>query len=84
MDGRVNMASEAIVLACLPELFPTADLPRPHFYDPDPEDVARFSEELAKAYRYAPRKRGAGPGGSRGDHWEWMRQHPIAWEQCSS
>ena len=48
------MASEAIVLACLPELFPTADLPRPHFYDPDPEDVAHFSEELAKAYRYAP------------------------------
>ena len=84
VDGRVSMASEAKALACLPDLFPTAPLPTPHFDDPDPDDVARFEEELIKAYKYAPRKRGAGPGGARGEHWEWMPQHPLAWEQCSA
>ena len=31
LDGRVNMASEAKALTCLPVIFPDSDLPNPHF-----------------------------------------------------
>ena len=36
VDGRVNMASEAKAVACLPELFPDADLPKPTSTTPTP------------------------------------------------
>ena len=64
VDGRQSMAPEQKALNYLPSLFPTAPLPTPAIGDPDPDDIARFEEELIKAYRYAPRKRGAGPGGT--------------------
>ena len=82
VDGAVPLASDAKARKCLPKLFPQAGS-QPAMPDCEPvaEDEQRFMKELAAAYRHAPRNRGAGPGGTLGEHWNWMpAEHPYPFE----
>ena len=73
IDCRSPMASDSKARRCLPHLFPQspAQPEKPHRAT-QPEDVERFLTELRSAYRFAPRNRGSGPGGTLGEHWSWM------------
>ena len=81
IDGQAKLASEEKARTCLPRLFPRArSQPQIPISEPAPEDVERFLSELSKAYQHAPKNRGAGPGGSRGEHWKWMPMFEPSWQ----
>ena len=77
-DGPMQMAADAKARSCLPSLFPRAAAqPLIAASRPTAEDVDGFLEELCKAYKHSPKHRGAGPGGSRCEHWSWMPEHEL-------
>ena len=80
IDTKLGMADDRKARRCLPHLFPQA-LSQPIMEERDPadEDVTRFRRELCRAYQYAPRHRGSGPGAAKNEHWSWMPRHEDAW-----
>ena len=87
VDGKTKLASDALAVDKLLALFPSArklpDLSGVDNAVPATDDVERFLAELAKAVKYAPNKRGAGPGGGRSEHWSWMVKHDEAWKRIA-
>ena len=80
-DGPMQMATDAKARSCLPALFPRAAAQPPIVVSsPAAEDVEGFLEQLYKAYRHSPKHRGAGPGGSRAEHWFWMPEYEDSWK----
>ena len=69
VDGQLPLAPDAKARRCLPKLFPrSSQQPSKPNVDPNPEDTERFLTELRSAYKFAPRNRGGGPGGTAGEH----------------
>ena len=76
VDGKVQLASDSKARSCLPNLFPQSPQQPSRPTRPAlPDDIDRFKNELRRAYQFATRNRGAGPGGTRGEHWSWMPTH---------
>lgn len=84
VEGPMAMASTTDAVRELPALFPPARVPLPARTQPaaaaEQQDVLQFKELLDAAFRKAPRRRGPGPGGGRGEHWCFMPSHAAAWE----
>ena len=84
VDGQAQMAPDWKARQCLPALFPPASTqPLVEDLEADGADAALFQKELSNAYRRAARNRGAGPGGTRGEHWSWMPYHEDEWASFS-
>ena len=81
VDGPMKMATSQIATRELPKLFPRAQqpLPPPQHVEPSKEDVAAFLGELGAAFVHAPRRKGPGPGGGRGEHWHFCPGFTDLW-----
>ena len=81
VDGFTAVAPEAKAVNVLPTLFPAAQKPLPAGAPPEAKasDVERFLQELDKAFKHAPTRRSAGPGGAIGEHWSWMPAFVEDW-----
>ena len=83
LDPRGELATHAVVMACLDQRFPAACAPvasrNPPVADPTPESVESFRAALRQSFRHAPSHRAPGLGGARGELWSFQARHDSWW-----